>query len=254
MSEFEDNEIRDALRRRAGGATDGIGLEAAHAAVVARAARVRRRRAAAGGGAAMAALIAAAVFVIGPDTDSVVTNPAEQPTGSSLAPVDSFDGSTTTVPTNPDRTGPPQTDPDQPVIHTMPPANTSPIPVTTVPSTVTAPSTTEPSTTAPAAPGTTVVSPPTSLEPPPPTSGTAPTTTTAPSPAPFVQTHESGGGSITVRWDGTALSLQGVSPAPGFDWEVEDERADRIRVRFEGGDDEFRIEIRLEDGDIVRVE
>ena len=58
-----------------------------------------------------------------------------------------------------------------------------------------------------------------------------------------------------MRWDGAALTLSGVTPAAGFDHEVEDERPDRIRVRFEdhdGGD--FRIEIRVENGQIVRVE
>ena len=56
-----------------------------------------------------------------------------------------------------------------------------------------------------------------------------------------------------MHWDGVALSLQSVTPAAGFDSEVEDERPDRIRVRFQGAGD-FRIEIRVEDGEIVRVE
>ena len=78
MNEFDDRELGDALRRRAGAPTDGFGIEAAHSAVVARAGRVRRRRAAVAGGAAMAGLVAAAVFVIGPGSDSVVTTPADQ--------------------------------------------------------------------------------------------------------------------------------------------------------------------------------
>ena len=56
-----------------------------------------------------------------------------------------------------------------------------------------------------------------------------------------------------MRWDGAALTLLDVTPAAGFGSEVEDERPDRIRVRFEG-DGDFRIEIRVEDGEIVRVE
>ena len=59
MNEFDDRELGDALRRRAGAPTDGFGIEAAHSAVVARAGRVRRRRAAVAGGAAMAGLVAA---------------------------------------------------------------------------------------------------------------------------------------------------------------------------------------------------
>ncbi len=84
---------------------------------------------------------------------------------------------------------------------------------------------------------------------------TSPTTTVAPPPEPFTQSYSSAGGSITVRWDGAALTLLDVTPAAGFDQEVEDERPDRIRVRFQddaGGD--FRIEIRVENGQIVRVE
>ena len=81
MSDFDDRELGDALRRRAGAATDGFGIEAAHSAVVARAGAVRRRRAAVAGGAAMAGLVAAAVFVIGPGSDSVVTTPADQTDG-----------------------------------------------------------------------------------------------------------------------------------------------------------------------------
>jgi hypothetical protein len=259
MNEFDDNEIGDALRRRAGGMTDGLGLEAAHSAVVAQAGRVRRRRAAAAGGSAMAGLIAAAVFLIVPGTDSGVTNPADRPAGSTPAPADSFVDPTTTVPTQLDRTGTVHTDPqrtgtDQHVIDTTPPASTTPSPATTVPSTGTAPSTVAPSTTAPAAPGTTVAAPPAPPEPAPTTSATAPTTTAAPGPEPSTETYSSAGGSITVGWDGVALSLRETLPAAGFQAKVEDRGADRIRVRFEGGDGDFRIEIRLEDGQIVRVE
>jgi hypothetical protein len=50
------------------------------------------------------------------------------------------------------------------------------------------------------------------------------------------------------------LSLLDVSAADGFEAEVEDERADRIRVRFEGDDGDSRIEVRVENGEIVRVE
>jgi hypothetical protein len=57
-----------------------------------------------------------------------------------------------------------------------------------------------------------------------------------------------------VRWDGVALNLQQVVPGAGFTHDVEDELADRIRVRFEGDGGDFRIEIRVEDGEVVRVE
>ena len=242
MNEFDDRELGDALRRRAGAPTDGFGIEAAHSAVVARAGRVRRRRAAVAGGAAMAGLVALAVFVIGPGSDSVVTTPADAPAPSVDSSVD-----TTTPATAPD-----ETEPDQDVTATTTPTPTptSLAPTTTaaaeIPPPATASTTIAPLTTAPAA-TTTVVAPPTS---PPPT---APTTTVAPAPEPITQTYSSAGGSITLRWDGAALTLLDVTPAAGFDSEVEDERPDRIRVRFEG-DGDFRIEIRVVDGQIVRVE
>jgi hypothetical protein len=255
MNEFDDNEIRDALRRRAGGATDGLGLEAAHSAVVARAGRVRRRRAAAAGGATMAGLIAVAVFVIGPATDSVVTTPADQTDESVAASVDESIGATT-VPTGPDQTGldAPGQDPNATV--TTRATNTSVSPATTVPANR-PPAGTTPSTAAPAAPTTTVSAPTTTTTEPtssPPTSATVPSTTATPRPEPIIETYSSAGGSITVRWDGAVLSLQGVAPATGFDHEVEDQRADRIRVRFQGDDDDYRIEIRVDNGAIVRIE
>ena len=80
---------------------------------------------------------------------------------------------------------------------------------------------------------------------------TTPTTTTEAEggPAPFTRTYSSAGGSITVSWNGSALSLDAVTPAEGYSAEIEDQRADRVRVRFEGAGDS-RIEIRVEDGEV----
>ncbi|MGH9133365.1 MAG: hypothetical protein ACRDZZ_05465 [Ilumatobacteraceae bacterium] len=234
MSSFDDRDLRDALRRRAGAPTDELGLEAARSAVVARAARVRRRRAVVAGGAAMAGLVAVAVLVIGREPDSVVTTPADGTDVSVPASVDSsVDAST---PADPDRT----------VADTTTPASPASNPATTVPSGATA-------TTTPA------VAPATTAAPPPSTPATTPATTTPGSttpaePQPFTETYTSAGGSITVRFDGAALNLEDVAAADGFDPEVEDERADRIRVRFRGDSGDVRIEIRLQDGQVVRVE
>ena len=253
MNEFDDRELGDALRRRAGAATDGFGVEAARSAVVARAAHIRRRRAAAAGGAAMAGLIAAAVFIVGPGTNSVVTTPADQTDVSQPTPIDSAVDTTESASTDPERTIP-----DRDVIATTP-LDTSPNPATTVPSVVpptgtasstTAPATTAPATTVPAPPGTTVVTPPTTPAPTPTTTAT----TSPPGQPPFTETYSSTGGSITVHWDGTALSLQSTAPAAGFGAEIEDNRPDRIRVRFRGSGGDFRIELRVEDGHVVRVE
>jgi hypothetical protein len=249
MNEFDDRHLRDALRRRAGAVTDGLGLEAARAKVVARAVRVRRQRAAVAGGAAMAGVIAVAVFVVGPGTDSVITSPADQTDASRPGPVDSTVGTTDSAPTVPDQTGP-----DQGVIDTTPAADTSPSPVTTVPAVnpPAATSTTAPAATAPPAPGTTVIAPPTTPAPTPPT--TPAPTTSVPGTAPDTQTYSSAGGSITVEWDGIALDLQTTTPAAGFEAEVEDDLPDRIRVRFRGPGGDVRIELRVEDGQVVRVE
>jgi hypothetical protein len=262
MNEFDDRQLGDALRRRAGAAADWSGVAAARSAVVAQADRVRRRRATAAGGATMAGLVAAAVLVIGPGRDWVVTTPGQQTNRSTPAFVDITVDATSPVPTDQD-----QTRPDHTVIGTASPAANSMGPVTTLPPTG-PPTGTSPSATSPAASGTpvppasgTIVhapptppTPPTSPEPTPSTSAAAPTTTTAPDPETITETYSSAGGSITVGWDGSALSLLEVSAAVGFAAEVEDEQADRIRVRFEGDGGDFRIVIRLEDGEIVRDE
>ena len=243
MNDFDDRQLGDALRRKAGAAADGYGIEAARSNVVARAGRIRRRRVAIAGGAAMTGLVAAAAFVIGPGTDSVVTTPADQTVGSAPASIDrSLPTSSAPITAVPNPTTVPAVVPP-----TVPPTATAPPP------------------TAPAEPGTTIGTPATDPASPPTT--TSPTTTSppttspptsppraSPSDPPSTETYSSPGGSITVRWDGVALSLQQVVPGAGFTHEVEDELADRIRVRFERDDGDFRIEIRVEDGEVVRVE
>jgi hypothetical protein len=239
MNDFDDRELGDALRRRAGATADGYGLEAVRSKVVARAGRIRRRRVAVAGGAAMTGLIAAAALVIGPGTDSVVTTPADQTVGSTPASIDR------TLPTT-----------SAPITAVPNPTTLPAVVLPTVPPTATA---TPP--TAPAEPGTTVATPATDPPASPPATSPATTSpattspaTTSPSDPPSTETYSSPGGSITVRWDGVALSLQQVVPGPGFTHEVEHELADRIRVRFERDDGDFRIEIRVEDGAVVRVE
>ena len=217
------------------------------AAVVARAGRVRRRRAAVAGGAAMAGLIAAAVFVIGPGSDSVVTTPADQTDGPAPTSVDSSVDTTAPGPTHRSETEPDQdvTVTTTPTDHVAGPDDHGAVGDTADRNGVVDDRAIDERT---SRAGTTVVAPPPTSPPP-----TTPTTTAAPAPDPVTQTYSSAGGSITVRWDGVALSLLDVTPAAGFDSEVEDDRPDRIRVRFQG-DGDFRIEIRVEDGEIVRVE
>ncbi len=98
-----------------------------------------------------------------------------------------------------------------------------------------------------------VPSPPTTDAPSPGTLVPAPTSTMPlPSTDPFTNTYFSAGGTITVSWDLSALSLVAVHAAVGFDGEVEIERSDRISVRFSsrsGADS--RIDVRVVDGDVI---
>jgi hypothetical protein len=78
----------------------------------------------------------------------------------------------------------------------------------------------------------------------------ASSSTSVPAPAPFTKTYQSAGGSITVTWNGVALSLDAVSPSAGFEAEIDDQASDRVRVEFDNGDADWRIEVRFNDGAI----
>ena len=81
------------------------------------------------------------------------------------------------------------------------------------------------------------------------TVGDAPTTSVASAlPEPFTTTYSSSGGSIGITWSGTAFTLDSVSPGAGFRAEIEHQSWDRVRVDFEGADDDARIEVRINDG------
>jgi hypothetical protein len=47
------------------------------------------------------------------------------------------------------------------------------------------------------------------------------------------------------------LSLLSVAPSPGFASEVKDDSWDRIRVEFDDGEDDARIEVRFDGADIT---
>jgi hypothetical protein len=69
--------------------------------------------------------------------------------------------------------------------------------------------------------------------------------------------HEYGSpsGSISVRFSKGALSLVGVSPGKGIAADVSDRGPDRVEVRFiSGGAEQSRIEIRVENGQVVRID
>ena len=83
-------------------------------------------------------------------------------------------------------------------------------------------------------------------------------TTTAngmPLPDPFTETYVSAGGSLTVTWTGSKFVIDSIDAAAGFTAEIDDQRWDRVRIKFEGNDDDSRIEVRISDDDnSVRVD
>jgi len=246
MSEFEpfDDQLGEALRRRAG--DSAMSTAAAHDAVLSRAGTIRRRRAAIGGAGAMAVLLLGGIALlprgndeIGPLDDGEVlptfeqvttTEPDSDESDESGAAPDTVDLTIpdvdTTPPTSIDLSVP--TSKSVPITNSVPTSNSVPI-------TNSVPTSNSVATTDSAA-----------------TSSTPDTTAPEPTLAPFTTTYQSVGGSITVNWNGSTLTLQAVSPASGFVGEVEESSATRVRVRFEGADADSRIEVRV-DGGVERV-
>jgi hypothetical protein len=58
-----------------------------------------------------------------------------------------------------------------------------------------------------------------------------------------IETCTSAGGDITVRWDGTALTLTATDPAAGFSVAEQDIDPDRARVEFAPAGDGTRYEV-----------
>lgn len=256
--DFDDDALRSAFDDRSSGPIDA---GSARAEVISRARRTRAMRTVAIGGATTAVVVAGLLSL--PGADDADPAPADQP------------GMTTTDSTAPRQ--PTTSPPDASTPARGVPSTTVVRPVTTsgvddgrqpaVPATTASPLTTTPSTTIPAAATTAPPTPstptpatsaPPTTEPPPNAPSTAPTssvpistptTASTQADAPFTRTYGSTGGSIRVDWSGSALSLQSVAPRPGFDAEIEDESATRIRVRFRG-DDDSRIEVRARDGKV----
>ena len=236
--DFDDDLFRDAIRDRSGGP---VHTAPGREAVLARAARSRTRRTVAIGGSTTLVLVAGLILLAG--TSGSQLEPAQQP-ASSATPVDSTpDGETlrpattettrdTVATTSSTDDARPSTDDARPSTSTVSDGGAA-APVPGVPST--------PPTTA------STVSPTTSM----PTTTSTTSVPTAPADAPFTRRYDSLGGSITVRWDGSALSLVSVEPAAGFVSEVEDQTTARIRVRFRSDDDDSRIDVRADDGRVT---
>lgn len=262
-----DDELATALRRRVGSPTDATA--AVHDRVVRRAGVIRRRRAVLAGGGVTAVLVVGGLVLlprggadeIGPldsvDSPSsvVTTGPAEPvdeadaapprvveltipgasaPTTSGEAP-----GSTSDV----DDETTSATDRSTTSAPGAAPSSSSAAPSTTAASAGNAPTSSTATTSAPATSAPSTSAPSTSSA----------STSSAPAVAPFTRTYTSLGNSITVSWSGSAFTLQSVSPAAGFSAEIEDQAATRVRVRFRSDTDDTRIEVRVNDGELIET-
>ena len=227
MGEFDDPVVRDALRRMAG---DPGNEQAALDRVVAGARRARRRQRTlvAGGWAAAAIVVVAAIISVTGDDGDERLIPATVPTTAQPPTIATPTPTTAPAPTS---TAAPATRPPAAAATTSPATQPATTPPPTVAATNPPPTTAAPTTVAP-----------TALPP-----------RTDPQPAaPETRTFSSGGGSIEVRRDGEALALASP-PAPAGDYtsRVEDEGPDRVRVRFCGQDDSYRITVTVEGGEMV---
>ncbi len=246
--DFDDDALRNAIGSRSGGP---VHTTTARQAVIARAERTRTVRTGAIVG--TTGLVVIAGLYLLPNMGDTQPQPADQPAAPTIdtiaAPPTTTNPTTDTATTTPRATRPTTT------TATTPPDASSPtVPETTAPST---PSTTPapqrnptPTTQPASAPAT---SPSTTTAPSvAPTTTLAPTTTAAPDPSdpPFTQQYDSTGGSITVNWNGTALILVSTNPATGYVTEIEDQSAERIRVRFRSDSNDSRIEVRVRDGHV----
>jgi hypothetical protein len=82
-------------------------------------------------------------------------------------------------------------------------------------------------------------------------STTVPSTTvpsTSPSAEPVEKTLSSAGGVVTVRIEGDIVLLVDASAANGYTSDIRKAGPDEVDVRFESGDAESRVEVRVDDG------
>lgn len=133
------------------------------------------------------------------------------------------------------------------------PVAVAPVPTSTVASTTSTTAATT-STSIPATTSTTSQATTTST----PASGSsAPTTQGSATPPPTaadvdwtVRTINSEGGTVIVRHRPGEVELQAATPAAGFSVEIDDSGPKRVRVEFEGDDDDIGVEVEWEDGEL----
>jgi hypothetical protein len=63
-----------------------------------------------------------------------------------------------------------------------------------------------------------------------------------------LRTINSGGGTVVVRYRPGEVELKAATPLPGFDVEVDDAGPPEVRVEFDDGDSDYRIEAQWKDG------
>ena len=216
MSDFEhDDELRDALRRAHPARREAGPTLTSNRPRMVRA-RARRRAAIGSITAASVLVVGAAIFASDGTNDTnvvdVVAPPNTAPLVPSTAPGDPL-GSTTTV-VAPSTSMTTRIGPDQ-------------------------------STTAPAAP------PPTSESTTsrPPSTTTTTTTTTA---GPARKTHTTSGGTVTVTWTTSAITIEQITDALGWTHTVEKDESDDIEIRWRRSnpEDDTKVRLRLIDGAI----
>jgi hypothetical protein len=55
---------------------------------------------------------------------------------------------------------------------------------------------------------------------------------------------------VIVSYAPGEVRLQSATPNPGFDMEIEDRGPDRVEVRFESDQAEYRVEVRWDSGEL----
>lgn len=233
--DFDDDALRHAIGSRSGGP---VHTGTARHDVITRAQRTRTLRTGAVFGATSLVLVAGLLVLTSPGDAPI--EPADQPAAPTVDTVETVTTiaarpTTTSPATDTATTSPATSDPATTAApEALPPAEPAP-PSTPSPTDAPAPTTSPSTTTAPAIAPT-----------------TSPSTTAEPTPndPPFTQQYNSTGGSITVNWNGSALSLVSTAPNSGFEAEIEDQAADRIRVRFRSDNDDARIDVRARDGQV----
>ena len=79
-----------------------------------------------------------------------------------------------------------------------------------------------------------------------------PTSTTAASNAPpLTKTYRSTGGRVTVTFDHGSLTLDSYTPAAGYQADVHTNTSDDVEIRFSNDANEFRVRVRVENGQLT---